>query len=50
MFVVGKRKCGVGRFHSKEHVYVTRKFGPFLFYEIRKKQEKNNSANLFFCP
>ena len=22
MFVVGKRKCGVGRYHSKEHVYV----------------------------
>ena len=22
MFVVGKRKCGVGRWHSKEHVYV----------------------------
>ena len=22
MFVIGKRKCGVGRFHSKEHVYV----------------------------
>ena len=46
MFVVGKRKRGVGRSHSKEHVYVTRKFGRF-FYEIRKKK---NSANLFFCP
>ena len=22
MFVIGKRKCGVGRFHTKEHVYV----------------------------
>ena len=22
MFVIGKRKCGVGRWHSKEHVYV----------------------------
>ena len=22
MFVIGKRKCGVGRMHSKEHVYV----------------------------
>ena len=22
MFVVGKRKCGVGRYHRKEHVYV----------------------------
>ena len=22
MFVVGKRKCGVGRYHSKEHVYL----------------------------
>ena len=22
MFVIGKRKCGVGRHHSKEHVYV----------------------------
>ena len=22
MFVVGKRKCGVGRYHSKEHIYV----------------------------
>ena len=22
MFVVGKRKCGVGRYHSKQHVYV----------------------------
>ena len=22
MFVIGKRKYGVGRFHSKEHVYV----------------------------
>ena len=22
MFVIGKRKCGVGRWHSKEHIYV----------------------------
>ena len=22
MFVVGKRKCGAGRYHSKERVYV----------------------------
>ena len=22
MFVVGKRKCGIGRYHSKEHIYV----------------------------
>ena len=26
MFVVGKRKCGVGRYHSKEHVYVFNNF------------------------
>ena len=22
MFLIGKRKCDVGRFHSKEHVYM----------------------------
>ena len=22
MFVIGKRKCGVGRWHSQEHIYV----------------------------
>ena len=40
MFVVGKRKCGVGRYHSKEHIkYVLRetakKLGELLFVTSR---------------
>merc|ERR1719318_485000 len=41
MFVIGKRKCGVGRMHSKEHVYVCTERGG---RKIRRIAVPNKSA------
>ena len=41
MFLIGKRKCGVGRWHSKEHVYVCLERGS---RKIRRIVVKNKSA------
>ena len=42
MFVIGKRKCGVGRWHSKEHVYVCTERGS---RKIRRLVVPDKSAN-----
>ena len=42
MFVVGKRKCGVGRMHSKEHVYVCKERAS---RKIRRLTVPDKSAN-----
>ena len=49
MFVIGKRKYGVGRWHSKEHVYVctesgSRKIRPIVV------NDKSTDALLVFAP
>ena len=41
MFLIGKRKCGVGRWHSKEHVYVCLERGS---RKIRRIVVKDKSA------
>ena len=41
MFLIGKRKCGVGRWHSKEHVYVCLERG---CRKIRRIVVKDKSA------
>ena len=41
MFVAGKRKCGVGRYHSKEHVYVCLERGS---RKIRRLVVRDKSA------
>ena len=41
MFVIGKRKCGVGRMHSKEHVYTCTERGS---RKIRRIVVPNKSA------
>ena len=43
MFVIGKRKCGVGRWHSKEHVYVCTERGS---RKIRRLVVPDKSANV----
>ena len=43
MFVVGKRKCGVGRYHSKEHVYVLLERGT---RKIRRIVVRDKSADV----
>ena len=43
MFVVGKRKCGVGRYHSKEHVYVILERGTS---KIRRIVARDKSADV----
>ena len=45
MFVIGKRKCGVGRYHSKEHVYVCLERGS---RKIRRIVVKDKSAEALF--
>ena len=49
MLVIGKRKCGVGRYHSKEHVYVCTQRGS---RKIRRIVVKNKSAKVLevFAP
>ena len=42
MFLIGKRKCGVGRYHSKEHVYVCLERG---CRKIRRLVVRDKSAN-----
>ena len=42
MFVVGKRKCGIGRYHSKEHVYVCLERGS---RKIRRVVVRDKSAD-----
>ena len=42
MFVVGKRKCGIGRYHSKEHVYVCLERGS---RKIRRFVVRDKSAD-----
>ena len=42
MFLIGKRKCGVGRYHSKEHVYVCLERGS---RKIRRLAVKDKSAS-----
>ena len=41
MFLIGKHKCGVGRWHSKEHVYVCLERG---CRKIRRMVVKDKSA------
>ena len=43
MFLIGKRKCDVGRFHSKEHVYVCLERGE---RKIRRNFVKDKSTNV----
>ena len=45
MFVIGKRKCGVGRWHSKEqeHVYVITERGS---HKIRRIVVRDKSATV----
>ena len=43
MFVIGKRKGGVGRWHSKAHVYVITERGS---RKIRRKVVKDKSAGV----
>ena len=42
MFVIGKRKCGVGRYRSKEHVYVVLERGS---RKIRRIVVRDKSAD-----
>ena len=46
MFVVGKRKCGVGRYHSKEHVYVCTERGS---RKIRRHVVPDKTADALTC-
>ena len=43
MFVIGKRKCGVGRWHCKEHIYVVTERGA---RKIRRKVVANKTAKV----
>ena len=43
MFVIGKRKCGVGRWHCKEHIYVVTERGA---RKIRRKVVPNKTAKV----
>ena len=43
MFLIGKRKCGVGRYRSKEHVYVCTQRGS---RKIRRIVVKDKSADV----
>ena len=43
MFVIGKRKCGVGRWHSKLHVYVITERGS---KKIRRIVVRDKSATV----
>ena len=42
MFLIGKRKCGVGRYHSKEHIYVCLERGS---RKIRRVVVRDKSAD-----
>ena len=43
MFVIGKRKCGVGRWHSKEHIYVVTERHS---RKIRRRVVENKTATV----
>ena len=43
MFVIGKRKCGVGRWHSKQHIYAITERGS---RKIRRKVVENKTASV----
>ena len=47
MFVVGKRKCGVGRYHSKEHVYVCLERGSRKIRRIVVRDKSSDVLSVF---
>ena len=47
MFVVGKRKCGVGRMHSKEHVYVCTEPGSRKIRRIAVPDKSADALSVF---
>lgn len=47
MFIIGKRKCGVGRWHSKEHVYVCLERGCRKIRRIVVKDKTAEALQIF---
>ena len=47
MFLIGKRKCGVGRMHSKEHVYVCIERNSRKIRRIVVRDKSASSLNVF---
>ena len=47
MFVIGKRKCGVGRYHSKEHVYVCLERGSRKIRRIVVRDKSADALSVF---
>ena len=47
MFLIGKRKCGVGRWHSKEHVYVCLERGSRKIRRIVVKDKTAAALEVF---
>ena len=47
MFAIGKRKCGVGRYHSKEHVYVCVERGSRKIRRLVVKDKSAEALHLF---
>ena len=43
MFAIGKRKCGVGRCHSKQHIYVVTERS---LRKIRRMVVENKTASV----
>ena len=47
IFLIGKRKCGVGRMHSKEHVYVCIERNSRKIRRIVVRDKSASSLNVF---
>ena len=43
MFVIGKQNCGVGRWHSKQHIYVVTEWG---LRKTRRKVVENKAVRV----